>query len=103
VESLCQKDPEDLARQLAAKGAVSAALEVAENYNLRDEYCRELQGQKLVELLKSDPVNGGGPAEALRFLMSLQTPEDSLLVAMDALKQLPSLHSKQLLVVKDFY
>ena len=98
MKSLCQRDPEDLARRLAAKGAVSAALEVAESYHLKDEYCKELQGQKLVELLTSDPLNGGGPVEALRFLMSLHTPEDALAVAMDAMKQLPSLQSKQLLV-----
>ena len=98
MEKLCQRDPEDLARRLAAKGSVSAALEVAESYHLREEYCRELQGQKLVELLISDPINGGGPAEALRFLMTLHTPEDALPVAMDAMKQLPSLQSKQLLV-----
>lgn len=98
MESLCQKDPEELALRLAGKGAVSAALEVAERYKLREELRRELQGRQLVKLLTADPVNGGGPAEALRFLGSLSNPEDALPVAMAAMEQLPSLQGKQLLV-----
>lgn len=98
VESLCQRDPEELALRLAGRGAVSAALEVAESYKLREELRRELQGRQLVKLLTSDPVNGGGPAEALRFLGSLQVPQDALPVAMAAMEQLPTLQSKQLLV-----
>ncbi|MCO5611281.1 hypothetical protein L7F22_065533 [Adiantum nelumboides] len=98
IESICQRDPEELALRLAGRGAVSAALEVAERYSLREDLRRELQGRQLVKILTSDPVNGGGPAEALRFLGSLNVPEDALPVAMAAMEQLPSLQAKQLLV-----
>ncbi|CAM6127643.1 unnamed protein product [Calypogeia fissa] len=98
VEALCQSDPEGLALRLASKGAVSAALSVAESFNLPNVTRRELQGRQLVQLLTSDPTTGGGPAEGLRFLKSLQNSEDALPVAMAAMEQLPNLQAKQLLV-----
>ncbi|KAK1299470.1 hypothetical protein QJS10_CPB14g00985 [Acorus calamus] len=49
VEVDCKEDPEGLALRLAGKGAVSAAVEVAEG----------LQGRQLVKLLTADPLNGG--------------------------------------------
>jgi zinc finger FYVE domain-containing protein 26 len=98
VESLCQSDPEGLALRLAGKGAVSAALDVAETFKLSSDLRRELQGRQLVKLLTTDPINGGGPAGGLRFLNSLLQPEDALPVAMAAMEQLPNLQSKQLLV-----
>lgn len=98
VEALCQSDPEGLALGLASKGAVSAALSVSESFNLPNITRRELQGRQLVQLLTSDPTTGGGPAEGLRFLKSLQNSEDALPVAMAAMEQLPNLQSKQLLV-----
>ncbi|BBN06274.1 zinc finger FYVE domain-containing protein 26 [Marchantia polymorpha subsp. ruderalis] len=98
VEAFCQSDPEGLALRLASKGAVSAALDVAESFNLPNVTRRELQGRQLVKLLTSDPTTGGGPAEGLRFLSSLNHPEDALAVAMTAMEQLPNLRSKQLLV-----
>lgn len=94
----CKEDPEGLALRLAEKGAVSAALEVAESARLSIEFRRELQGRQLVKLLNVDPVNGGGPAEASRFLSSLRDPDDALPVAMSAMQLLPNLRSKQLLV-----
>ncbi|XP_024541382.1 uncharacterized protein LOC9656299 [Selaginella moellendorffii] len=98
VESLCDRDPEGLALRLAGKGAVTAALDIAESFKLSDDLRRELQGRQLVKLLTADPISGGGPAEAIRFLGSLNNPEDALPVAMAAMEQLPNLHSKQLLV-----
>ncbi|KAG6557384.1 hypothetical protein Mapa_000653 [Marchantia paleacea] len=98
VEAFCQSDPEGLALRLASKGAVSAALDVAESFKLPNVTRRELQGRQLVKLLTSDPTTGGGPAEGLRFLSSLNHPEDALAVAMAAMEQLPNLRSKQLLV-----
>ena len=59
---------------------------------------RELQGRQLVKLLTADPLNGGGPAEASRFLSSLRDTDDALPVAMGAMQLLPNLRSKQLLV-----
>ncbi|KAJ9549726.1 hypothetical protein OSB04_022269 [Centaurea solstitialis] len=67
-----EEDPEGMALRLAEKGAVSAALEVAESAGLSIELRRELQGRQLVKLLTADPINGGGPAEASRFLSSLR-------------------------------
>ncbi|CAH9122192.1 unnamed protein product [Cuscuta epithymum] len=98
VERLCKEDPEGLALKLAEKGAVSAALEVAESEGLPIELRRELQGRQLVKLLTADPLNGGGPAEASRFLSSLRDTADALPVAMSAMQLLPNLRSKQLLV-----
>nr|XP_043638938.1 LOW QUALITY PROTEIN: uncharacterized protein LOC122610032 [Erigeron canadensis] len=98
VEADCKEDPEGLALRLAEKGAVSAALEVAESAALPIELRRELQGRQLVKLLTADPINGGGPAEASRFLSSLRDSQDALPVAMGAMQQLPTLRSKQLLV-----
>lgn len=98
VEAECKEDPEGLALRLAGKGAVSAALEVAESTGLSIELRRELQGRQLVKLLTADPLNGGGPAEASRFLSSLRDTDDALPVAMGAMQLLPNLRSKQLLV-----
>ncbi|CAL0305695.1 unnamed protein product [Lupinus luteus] len=98
VEADCKEDPEGLALRLAGKGAVSAALEVAESAGLSIDLRRELQGRQLVKLLTADPLNGGGPAEASRFLSSLRDTEDALPVAMGAMQLLPNLRSKQLLV-----
>lgn len=98
VEAECKEDPEGLALRLAERGAVSAALEVAESAGLSIELRRELQGRQLVKLLTADPITGGGPAEASRFLSSLRDSEDALPVAMGAMQQLPNLRSKQLLV-----
>ena len=98
VEVLCQIDPEGLALRLAGKGAVSAALDVAESFKLSCDLRRELQGRQLVKLLTTDPISGGGPAGGLRFLNSLHRPEDALPVAMAAMELLPNLQSKQLLV-----
>lgn len=99
MESECKEDPEGLALRLAEKGAVSAALEVAESEGLSIELRRELQGRQLVKLLTADPLNGGGPAEASRFLSSLRDTADALPVAMSAMQLLPNLRSKQLLVM----
>ncbi|XP_078432242.1 zinc finger FYVE domain protein isoform X2 [Wolffia australiana] len=98
VEAHCEEDPEGLALRLAGKGAVSAALEVANSVSLSLELKRELQAQQLVKLLTTDPLSGGGPAEAARFLSSLNEPGDSLAVAISAMQLLPDLRSKQLLV-----
>ncbi|XP_050212300.1 uncharacterized protein LOC126662368 isoform X2 [Mercurialis annua] len=98
VEAECKVDPEGLALRLAEKGAVSAALEVAESAGLSIDLLRELQGRQLVKLLTADPLNGGGPAEASRFLSSLRDSDDALPVAMGAMQLLPNLRSKQLLV-----
>ncbi|KAF7830212.1 Protein isoform A [Senna tora] len=98
VEADCKEDPEGLALRLAGKGAVSAALEVAESARLSIDLRRELQGRQLVKLLTADPLNGGGPAEASRFLSSLRDTDDALPVAMGAMQLLPNLRSKQLLV-----
>ncbi|XP_065850998.1 uncharacterized protein [Euphorbia lathyris] len=98
VEAECKVDPEGLALRLAEKGAVSAALEVAESAGLSIDLRRELQGRQLVKLLNADPLNGGGPAEASRFLSSLRDSDDALPVAMGAMQLLPNLRSKQLLV-----
>ncbi|KAJ7536047.1 hypothetical protein O6H91_12G054900 [Diphasiastrum complanatum] len=98
VEAFCKTDPEGLAMRLAAKGAVTAALEVAESFGLSEDLRRELQGRQLVKLLTADPLSGGGPAEGLRFFGSLRHPEDALPVAMAAMEQLPNLQSKQLLI-----
>ncbi|KAK4420008.1 hypothetical protein Salat_2413700 [Sesamum alatum] len=98
VERDCKEDPEGLALRLAERGAVSVALEVAESAGLSIELRRELQGRQLVKLLNADPVNGGGPAEASRFLSSLRDSADALPVAMSAMQLLPDLRSKQLLV-----
>ncbi|KAM7277130.1 hypothetical protein ACFE04_018996 [Oxalis oulophora] len=98
VEAECKEDPEGLALRLAGKGAVSAALEVAESAGLSIDLRRELQGRQLVKLLTADPLNGGGPAEASRFLSSLRDSADALSVAMGAMQLLPNLRSKQLLV-----
>ncbi|KAE8675824.1 Zinc finger FYVE domain-containing protein 26 isoform 2 [Hibiscus syriacus] len=98
VEAECKQDPEGLALRLAGKGAVSAALEVAESAGLSAELRRELQSRQLVKLLTADPLNGGGPAEASRFLSSLRDSDDALPVAMGAMPLLPNLRSKQLLV-----
>ncbi|KAF9615535.1 hypothetical protein IFM89_024162 [Coptis chinensis] len=98
VEVECKEDPEGLALRLAGKGAVSAALKVAESAGLSIDLRRELQGRQLVKLLTADPLNGGGPAEASRFLSSLHDPDDALPVAMGAMQLLPNLRSKQLLV-----
>ncbi|KAL3655643.1 hypothetical protein CASFOL_000039 [Castilleja foliolosa] len=98
VETDCKEDPEGLALRLAEKGAVSAALKVAESAKLSIELRRELQGRQLVKLLNADPVNGGGPAEASRFLSSLRDSDDALPVAISAMQLLPNLRSKQLLV-----
>lgn len=99
VEADCKEDPEGLALRLAEKGAVSAALEVAESAGLSIELRRELQGRQLVKLLTADPLNGGGPTEASRFLSSLRDSNDALPVAMGAMQLLPNLRSKQLLVI----
>lgn len=99
VEAECKEDPEGLALGLAGKGAVSAALEVAESAGLSIDLRRELQGRQLVKLLTADPLNGGGPAEASRFLSSLRESDDALPVAMGAMQLLPNLRSKQLLVI----
>lgn len=98
VEADCEADPEGLALRLAAKGAVSAALEVAESASLSIDLRRELQGRQLVKLLTTDPLNGGGPAAASRFLSTLRDSNDALPVAIGAMKLLPDLRSKQLLV-----
>ncbi|XP_057799458.1 uncharacterized protein LOC131015200 [Salvia miltiorrhiza] len=98
VEIDCKEDAEGLALRLAEKGAVSAASKVAESAGLSIELRRELQGRQLVKLLNADPVNGGGPAEASRFLSSLRDSDDALPVAMSAMQLLPNLRSKQLLV-----
>ncbi|KAK4388878.1 hypothetical protein Sango_2224800 [Sesamum angolense] len=98
VERDCKEDPEGLALRLAERGAVSVALEVAESAGLSIELRRELQGRQLVKLLNADPVNGGGPAEASRFLSSLRDSADALPVAMSAMQLLPDLRSKQLLL-----
>lgn len=98
VEAECKEDPEGLALRLAGKGVVSAALEVAESAGLSIELRRELKGRQLVKLLTADPLNGGGPAEASRFLSSLRDSDDALPVAMGAMQLLPNLRSKQLLV-----
>ncbi|XP_004303436.1 PREDICTED: uncharacterized protein LOC101291736 [Fragaria vesca subsp. vesca] len=98
VEAECKEDPEGLALRLAGKGAVSAALEVAESTGLSIDLRRELQGRQLVKLLTADPLSGGGPAEASRFLSSLRDSDDALPVAMGAMQLLPDLRSKQLLV-----
>eukprot|EP00268_Persea_americana_P011356 TRINITY_DN1480_c0_g2_i5.p1 TRINITY_DN1480_c0_g2~~TRINITY_DN1480_c0_g2_i5.p1 ORF type:complete len:2512 (+),score=535.90 TRINITY_DN1480_c0_g2_i5:141-7676(+) len=98
VEAECKEDPEGLALRLAGKSAVSAALEVAESAALSIELRRELQGRQLVKLLTADPLSGGGPAEASRFLSSLRDSDDALPVAMGAMQLLPNLRSKQLLV-----
>lgn len=98
VESDCKEDPEGLALRLAGKGAVSAALEVAESASLSIDLRRELQGRQLVKLLTADPLSGGGPAEASRFLSSLRDSDDALPVAIGAMQLLPDLRSKQLLV-----
>lgn len=99
VEAACKADPEGLALRLAERGAVSAALEVAESAGLSTDLRRELQGQQLVKLLTADPLSGGGPAEASRFLSSLSDSKDALPVAMGAMQLLPNLRSKQLLVI----
>ncbi|KAK9698114.1 hypothetical protein RND81_08G083600 [Saponaria officinalis] len=98
VETACKEDPEGLVLKLAEKGAVSAALEVAECAGLSIDLRRELQGRQLVKLLTADPLSGGGPAEASRFLSSLRDSDDALPVAMGAMQLLPNLRSKQLLV-----
>ncbi|XP_039118557.1 uncharacterized protein LOC120254523 isoform X2 [Dioscorea cayenensis subsp. rotundata] len=98
VEAECNEDPEGLALRLAGKGAVSAALEVAESASLSLDLRRELQGRQLVKLLTTDPLSGGGPAEASRFLSSLRDSDDALPVAIGAMQLLPDLRSKQLLV-----
>ena len=103
VEAECKEDPEGLALRLAGKGAVSAALEVAESAELSIDLRRELQGRQLVKLLTTDPLNGGGPAEASRFLSSLQDSADALPVVMGAMQLLPDLRSKQLLVTTFFF
>ena len=103
VEAECKQDPEGLALRLAGKGAVSAALEVAESAGLSAELRRELQGRQLVKLLTAEPLNGGGPAEASRFLSSLHDSDDALPVAMGAMQLLPNLRSKQLLVINCFH
>lgn len=99
MEAECKEDPEGLALRLAEKGAVSAALDVAESAGLSIELRRELQGRQLVKLLTADPLSGGGPAEASRFLSSLRDSDDALPVAMGAMQLLPNLRSKQLLVI----
>uniref|UniRef100_M8C4G1 Uncharacterized protein n=1 Tax=Aegilops tauschii TaxID=37682 RepID=M8C4G1_AEGTA len=98
VEVDCEDDPEGVALRLAAKGAVSAALQVAESASLSIDLRRELQGRQLVKLLTTDPLNGGGPAAASRFLSTLRDSNDALPVAIGAMKLLPDLRSKQLLV-----
>ncbi|XP_020106086.1 uncharacterized protein LOC109722433 isoform X2 [Ananas comosus] len=98
VEAECKRDSEGLALRLAAKGAVSAALEVAESPSTSIDLRRELQGRQLVKLLTTDPLSGGGPAEASRFLSSLRDSNEALPVAMGAMQLLPDLRSKQLLV-----
>ncbi|GAB2223083.1 hypothetical protein Droror1_Dr00017220 [Drosera rotundifolia] len=98
VEAACKEDPEGLALKLAEKGAVSAALEVAESSGLSIDLRRELQGRQLVKLLTADPLSGGGPAEASRFLSSLRDADDALPVVMSAMQLLPNLRAKQLLV-----
>ncbi|XP_062203832.1 uncharacterized protein LOC133906049 isoform X2 [Phragmites australis] len=98
VEVDCEDDPEGLALRLAAKGAVSAALEVAESASLSIDLRRELQGRQLVKLLTTDPLSGGGPAAASRFLSTLRDSNDALPVAVGAMNLLPDLRSKQLLV-----
>lgn len=98
MEAACKDDPEGLALKLAEKGAVSAALEVAESAGLSIDLRRELQGRQLVKLLTADPLSGGGPAEASRFLSTLRDSNDALPVAMGAMQLLPNLRSKQLLV-----
>ncbi|CAM8967510.1 unnamed protein product [Rhodiola kirilowii] len=98
VEAEFKEDPEGLALRLAGKGVVSAALEVAESAGLSIGLRRELQGRQLVKLLTADPLDGGGPAEASRFLSSLHDSDDALPVAMGAMQLLPDLRSKELLV-----
>nr|CAD1824207.1 unnamed protein product [Ananas comosus var. bracteatus] len=48
VEAECKRDSEGLALRLAAKGAVSAALEVAESPSTSIDLRRELQGRQLL-------------------------------------------------------
>ncbi|EPS72500.1 hypothetical protein M569_02257, partial [Genlisea aurea] len=98
VEHDFKEDPEGLALKLAEKGAVSHALEVAESSGLSVDLRRELQGRQLVKLLAADPVDGGGPAEASRFLSFFRDSDDGLPVAISAMQLLPDLRSKQLLV-----
>ncbi|GMY33596.1 protein DDB_G0276689 isoform X2 [Fagus crenata] len=95
VEAECKEDPEGLALRLAGKGAVSAALVVAESAGLSIDLWRELQGRQLVKLRTADPLNGGGPAEASRFL-SLRDSDDALPVAMGAMQLLPNLREGNL-------
>ena len=56
-----------------------------------------------MKLLTAEPLNGGGPAEASRFLSSLHDSDDALPVAMGAMQLLPNLRSKQLLVINCFH
>ncbi|KAG0495156.1 hypothetical protein HPP92_006150 [Vanilla planifolia] len=77
VEADCKEDPEGLALRLAGQGAVSAALEVAECASLSIDSWR-VAGRQLVKLLTADPLSGGGPAEASRFLSSLRDSDDAL-------------------------
>lgn len=72
---------------------------MAESAGLAIDLRRELQGRQLVKLLTADPLSGGGPAEASRFLSSLHDSDDALRVAMGAMQLLPNLRSKQLLVI----
>ncbi|KAJ3671098.1 hypothetical protein LUZ60_008524 [Juncus effusus] len=98
VEAACKEDGEGLALRLASKGNVSAALQVSETSSLSTSFRRELQGRQLVKLLTTDPLSGGGPASASRFLSSLTDSDDALPVAVGAMGLLPDLRSKQLLV-----
>lgn len=74
---------------------------MSESAGLSIDLRRELQGRQLVKLLTADPLNGGGPAEASRFLSSLRNSNDALPVAIGAMQLLPDLRSKQLLVNND--
>ncbi|KAF5189342.1 zinc finger FYVE domain protein [Thalictrum thalictroides] len=51
-------------------------------------------------LLTADPLNGGRPTKASRFLSSLPDPDNALPVAMGAMQLLPNLRSKQLLATR---
>ncbi|CAM8967442.1 unnamed protein product [Rhodiola kirilowii] len=62
-------------KELAASLALKRSMKVqAWSIGLR----RELQGRQLVKLLTADPLDGGGPAEASRFLSSLHDSDDAL-------------------------
>ncbi|KAK1298833.1 hypothetical protein QJS10_CPB14g00999 [Acorus calamus] len=84
VEIDCKEDPEGLALRLAGKGAVSAALEVAE----------VLQGRQLVKLLTADPLNGGGDLRMPHILKEFPSLRDNNLILTYSPKAIAALSSK---------